>query len=227
MTTVIAGRFRGPPTSGNGGYSCGVVADRIAGPAEVTLRRPPPLDEPLAIEETDTVRLLQGDTLIAEGRAATLTLDVPDAPSFEEARARVARYVGFQSHPFPTCFVCGPERTEGDGLRIFPGSLEAAGLVAAPWIPHAADADDRGHVLRPIVWAALDCPGYFGAAAGKMALLGRMTAEVRPDVPVGERCVVIGWKLGEEDRKIHAGTALLSASGEILGRARQTWIVLK
>jgi hypothetical protein len=225
--TTIASRFRGPPTSGNGGYSCGVVAGRIDGPAEVTLRHPPPLDEPLEMRVSDTVRLLHGDTLIAEGRRVTLDLDVPTPPSLEEARARVAHYAGFHGHPFPTCFVCGPERAEGDGLRIFPGRLEEEPLVAAPWVPHPADADATGRVRPAILWAALDCPGYFGAATGKMALLGRMAADVRRDVPVGEPCVVIGWKLGEENRKIHAGTALFDASGELLGRARQTWVVVK
>ena len=41
----------------------------------------------------------------------------------DEAVAASATYPGFSAHPFPTCFVCGPERAEGDGLRLFPGRL--------------------------------------------------------------------------------------------------------
>ena len=40
----IPSRFNGPPLSGNGGYSCGVLAAFIDGPAQVRLHVPPPLD---------------------------------------------------------------------------------------------------------------------------------------------------------------------------------------
>ena len=32
------------------------------------------------------------------------------------------------------------------------------------------------------------------------------------------------WPLGEDGRKLYAGTALFSADGELLALARQTWI---
>jgi len=35
---------------------------------------------------------------------------------------------------------------------------------------------------------------------------------------------VLGWPLGEDGRKLYAGTALYTADGELLARARQTWI---
>ena len=65
---VIAPRFCGPPDSGNGGYVCGLIAGYLDGPAEVTLRRPPPLETPLAVECDDhgSARVLDGQTLIAE-----------------------------------------------------------------------------------------------------------------------------------------------------------------
>ena len=37
---VIAPRFCGPPGSGNGGYVCGLIAGRLDGQGEITLRRP-------------------------------------------------------------------------------------------------------------------------------------------------------------------------------------------
>ncbi len=43
--------FRGPLTSANGGYACGRLAAFVdADEVEVTLRLPPPLDRPLAVE---------------------------------------------------------------------------------------------------------------------------------------------------------------------------------
>ena len=46
---VIGRRFRGPPTSGNGGYTCGMLAAAASQPVELRLIRPPPLEVPLEI----------------------------------------------------------------------------------------------------------------------------------------------------------------------------------
>jgi hypothetical protein len=40
----------------------------------------------------------------------------------------------------------------------------------------------------------------------------------------GETCIVTAWPLGEDGRKLYAGTALFAARGELLALARQTWI---
>jgi hypothetical protein len=80
-------------------------------------------------------------------------------------------------------------------------------------------------VSRLLVWAALDCPGAIGVGWDGRGdwLLGRMAGEVH-DVPeAGERCVVVAWPIGHEGRKGFAGTALYRG-GELLARARQTWI---
>jgi len=55
-------------------------------------------------------------------------------------------------------------------------------------------------------------------------VLGRMTAEIARLPEEGEKCVVISWPLGEDGRKLFAGTALFAAGGELLAVARQTWI---
>jgi hypothetical protein len=227
-TIVIASRFCGPPQSGNGGYSSGVVARELGGTVEVTLRKPPPLDRPLTFRHEDKLLLLDGAETVAEARAIALELEVPAPPSFEDAVQLSTRYVGFEEHNFPTCFVCGPGRAPGDGLRIFPGRSDAGAFVAAPWVPDVSVTGAGGRVLPEIMWAALDCPGYFGAAPDDWprALLGRMTAELGEPVLAGERCVVIGWSLGREGRKIHAASALFGADGSLRGKARQTWIVL-
>jgi hypothetical protein len=223
---VIEPRFCGPAESGNGGYTCGLVAAEVGEPAEVTLRRPPPLGRPLRLEhQGDTVVLLDGDELIAEGRRAEVELDLPEPVSYEQAVDAVPRYAGFEHHPFPTCFVCGPDRGPGDGLRIFAGAVPGRDLVAAPWVPDAAFADSDGLVRHEFVWAALDCPGGFAVGfSGTGPLLGRFTAEVRAPVRAGERYVVTGWPLGEDGRKLYAGTALTSAAGELCGLGRAVWI---
>ena len=52
-----------------------------------------------------------------------------------------------------------------------------------------------------------------------------MTARIDRVPDVGEECVAAAWPLGEDCRKLYAGTALLARSGELLALARQTWIV--
>lgn len=224
---TIASRFCGPPRSGNGGYTCGLTAAGMEGPVEATLRRPPPLDRPLDLARGDTRVLHKDGFVVLEARPASLALDVPTAPSAERAEAMSERYAGFASHPFPTCFVCGPERAAGDGLRIFAGGDADDGIVAAPWVPDESLAGPDGRVRPEFLWAALDCPGYFAIAApGETAVLGRMTAEVEPAVSPGARCVVVAWAVGRSGRKLHAGTALFDADGELRGRSAQTWIVV-
>ena len=222
-TIVIEERFHGPPGSGNGGYTCGLLARFVGEPAEVTLRRPPPLDRPLRVDRVDgRAELFDGEHLIAEAASGDVEpLELPAPPSFAEAERAAAAYPGFEKHAFPTCFVCGPARAEGDGLRIFAGPLEGReGLVAAPWTTPA----DIG---RELVWAALDCPGAFavGYPDRGETLLGRLAARIDSVPKAGDRCVVMAWALGEDGRKLYAGTALFSERGDTHAWARATWIV--
>ena len=100
--------------------------------------------------------------------------------------------------------------------------------MAAPWVPDPNLTLEGDYVRPEVLWAALDCVGYFasGAPDYPVALLGRMTAEVDPRIVAGERCIVLGWSIARDGRKLHAGTALFGADGSLRGRARQTWILL-
>lgn len=227
-------RFHGPPHSANGGYMCGTVAGLAEGPVEVSLRIPPPVDRPLRVEPTDDggVRVHDRESLVAEAVASPPPLLAPPATVDLGTAHEAARgYVGFDEHVFPTCWTCGPDREEGDGLRIFPGPVTGSGadvdLVAAPWVPHEElDAGD-GAVAGPHVWAALDCPSYFGAASPEPALLARMAADLRAPVLVGQPHVVLGWTAAQADgRKRHAGSAVLDADGAVLAVAATIWVTL-
>jgi hypothetical protein len=226
---LIAAKFCGPPDSANGGYCAGLLASSFDGPVEVTLRRPPPLEQPLSLHvESDRAELRHGTQLVAEARRASLELDVPSPPSFARASELSRYYVGHRKHHFPGCFVCGPARAVGDGLRIFPGAEREGELVAAPFSPYGSLSQTGTAVASEYVWAALDCVGYFSSACPHypVALLGRITAEIVDSVHVEEPCVVIGWALGREGRKLQAGTAVFGADGRLCGRARQTWITM-
>ncbi|HEX6145779.1 MAG TPA: hypothetical protein VF083_03310 [Acidimicrobiia bacterium] len=225
---VIERRFRGPPESGNGGYSCGVVAEGVSGVATVTLRLPPPLDRPLTLSgDGEQSTLTDGESIVGEAARSTLDLEVPEAPGLESAMEAARGYAGFDFHPFPGCFVCGPERAPGDGLRIFPGRVGAGDIVAAPWTPDESLRGADGTVDRRYVWAALDCPSYFGLPTAPLALLGRLTASIEALPEVGEPLVAIGWPIDAEGRKHFAGSALANPDGEVLARAAATWIELE
>jgi hypothetical protein len=227
MTSLtIDRRYNGPPDSGNGGYVCGAFAVTTGMDLRVRLRAPPPLDVALSVDRNDSgdwfLRYLENT--IAIGTPAKLELPVPDPPKYTQAIWASQHYAGFREHVYPTCFVCGPHRRRGDGLRIFPGMLDT-GIVAAPWLPPDSLDGRDGKVAAEFIWAALDCPGYFAVSGGRGAmLLGEMQAHVDRLVHVGEPCTVIGWRIGSDGRKRFAGTALFDEDGELCARARATWI---
>lgn len=227
---IIDQRYHGPPDSGNGGYSCGIVGRYIDGAAAVRLRIPPPLDVPMEIRKKDDgVELFYNDELVATGRPVTVDIEIPEPPDFAAAQAASRRYRGFDSHFYPGCFVCGPDRKHGDGLRIFAGPVEAGlgpdGMVAAAWIPDDSVVDAAGMVSTEYLWAVLDCPGAyaFPEPATGAILLGELAASIRGSVALGEKCVLIGWEISYEGRKHYTGTALFGESGSCRAVGYATW----
>ena len=83
---------------------------------------------------------------------------------------------------------------------------------AAPWT--------ATEVSPEVVWAAIDCPGAWavgGPGRGEI-VLGRMAAEIVRLPEEGESCIVVAWPLGEDGRKLYAGTALFAAGRRAAGR---------
>jgi hypothetical protein len=220
MEITLDHRFRGPLESANGGYACGMLASFVdADAVEVTLRLPPPLDRPLDVQVDEGAAVLRdAESIVAEARAAMLDVEAPAPVSRAAAESASARHVRIGNPVFRECFVCGI-REDGGGLRIHAGLVEGREpLQAAPWTPEETGSE--------LVWAAIDCPGAYavGIEGRGEIVLGRMTASVLRTPEVGEPCVVTAWPLGEDGRKLYAGTALFTAAGELLALARQTWI---
>lgn len=218
---LIAARYNGPPGSGNGGYSAGLLAGEVRGGAvEVTLRRPPPLESELDIaRDGDAVRALDNGVLVAEARPASAQRPDAVAPVALDVAAEIAKtYAGYAEHPFPTCYVCGTEREDGLGLR--PGVL-GDGRTATPW--HVGD--DLGDVT---MWAALDCPGGWAViGAGRPYVLGRIAVWIDALPRPGDTCVVMGRHIGGEGRKADTLSTVYGPNGTVLATARATWIAIK
>ncbi|MEV4707349.1 hypothetical protein [Actinoplanes sp. NPDC049316] len=213
---LIPARFNGPPGSGNGGWSAGAFAAAAgagtAGPPfQVTLRVPPPLETTLTVDGGKV--LDPAGTLVAE--VAPEADAGPGTPPASPAQA--GPYPGLTDHPFPGCYVCGPERL--DGLRIFPGPLPDGRMVAAWTVPP--------DVTFETVWAALDCPGGWSALqTGRVYLLGRIAAAVDALPAAGEECVVVGAPVSAEGRKAVVDSTVYAPDGSPLARARATWVAL-
>jgi hypothetical protein len=213
----IPTRFNGPPSTGNGGWSAGAFAVEAGaepgGPVlEVTLRVPPPLATELRLEDGS---VLDGDTLIATVAEVGGPLPAVDPVTLPEAVEAARSYPGHTAHPFPTCYVCGPDRT--DGLRIFSGPLPD-GRTAAPWtVPAEAGL--------PVVWAALDCPGGWTALRNNRPyVLGRIAVDVSALPDPGTTCVVLGEAIAFSGRKAMVRSSVYAPDGDRLATARATWI---
>ncbi|HEY2795225.1 MAG TPA: hypothetical protein VGJ28_22885 [Micromonosporaceae bacterium] len=218
---IIEARYNGPPNSGNGGWTAGTVASLIDGSAVVTLRVPPPLEVPLSVHHEGTIAKVYAPdgTLVAETGPADVAREPLTSVGFERALEISASYPGFVSHPFPTCFVCGPEREPGDGMRLFTGRLPN-GDTATPWhVP----AD----VSEPMVWASLDCPGGWSVGIeARPYVLGRISAHIDGIPAAGDECVVMGRLLASAGRKADVAAVLFGPNGSALAWARATWIAI-
>src|SRR5699024_11118352 len=147
------------------------------GPTTVTVRltAPTTVDRPVRWEVDGTVgapdelavHLLHEDTLLGTARRGSDPAAVIPAPvGLHEARAAAATF-DTAGHPFPGCYVCGPDAL--DGLHVYACPVAAReDLLASP-----VTLTEEG---MPPVLAALVCPGAFasGVAEGPL-LLGTLT----------------------------------------------------
>jgi hypothetical protein len=224
---VIARRFNGPPGSGHGGWSAGQAGLLLDEPcAEVTLRRPPPLESPLTVlRRHGTAALLDGDDVVAEARPAELDVDGPEPVGIAEAAAAAQHFAWEHDHPFPTCFGCGPERDPADALCLYTGPV-GDGRFAVPWTPPAWTGD--AEVDPHFVWAALDCPSSapVHGTISSPVVLGRFTVALEGPVAVGAPHVIQAWLERADGRKRHTAVALYTAGGERRAAGRAVWVQL-
>jgi hypothetical protein len=229
---VIEKRFNGPPNSAHGGYACAVAAQFLDWSAEVSLRQPPPLEVPLDVrQDSDGVALERDGEVVIAARPTDLELDLPEPVSLAEAEAAAAICPWLDKHPFPSCFGCGFERPEGDGLFEFPGPVAGrADIWAAVWTPHGSLADGAGEVQPIFTFSALDCPSGAGAISATGAegvfVLGRMTGKVVNAARADVQHVVVTWPILVDGRKRIGGAAIIR-DGELCALAESLWIELR
>ena len=158
------GPLQRPAESANGGYTCGRPGAAASGrrSADVSLRAPPPLER--AARRGARGRRRRAARRRHAGRARASRPSSVDVPDAGRAGA-MPRGLGGRAasswaavHPFPTCVVCGPDASRGDGMRVFPARCSGDGCSPPTGPPTPSLDDGYGHVRPECVWAALDCP---------------------------------------------------------------------
>jgi len=235
LQLVVDPRFCGPPEMANGGYVAGLLARELDGPVEVSLRAPTPLATALdvAVDGQGGRALLHAGRELARAARAELALDgVRAAPPAAEIAAVAGGCRAMRTHPFPGCFVCGPDRATGDGLRVFPGMVAGSDAVAALWTPDASLCDARGRVAPEFLWAVLDCPSAFPlleseeARALEPMVLAKLCVALDGELRAGETARLVAWPIAQEGKRGTAGAAIYGEAGNLVGRARATWFSL-
>jgi len=229
---VIDKRYEGIPGVSLGGYLAGIAAKELGPSAAVALMKPVPPGSAVTLERGESQVVLRFDGEIAATAApAQLQTTAPSPVAAEEAERASRRYLGFNHHFFPNCFTCGPNRLSGDGLRIFPGPVEGRPVVATRWQPPPSVWQADRTVASEFLWAALDCPAIWGQVVhgggepDDRAVSGRLALHQHAPVRGDATSIVVGWPIERQGRKIIAGAAIFSESGQLLVEARQTMIL--
>ncbi len=186
------------------------------------------------------------DVMSGETPVATATPAEPletTLPSFSFEQAERASITGLEkrecSTVFRTCFVCGPDREEGDGLRLFadtPAEVIHDGTpqpVAVSWTPFVGFSSDGENIDEAHTWAAMDCPSAMALnndgsdLEPLLCLLGRFRNTILRTPKVNERCVVVAKMRHSEGRKFYSDVALFGHNEEVLACGLTTWISIK
>jgi hypothetical protein len=218
--TSIGRAFDGPARSAHGGYACAVFAraSGLAPPVAVTLLAAPPLETEMTVTVVGARAFVgAGDTLVAS--VAQVSRAPTAVPPVDLLTARVAArgFQGRTEHPFPTCFVCGPDRV--DGLRLAPGPVAGRpDTVACPWTPNSDDPD--------IVWSVLDCPGGWVERRPVPLVLTRLSVTILGRVKPGAAHVVVAARRGGHGRTVSVGSSLYTATRQLIATAAAVWTAI-
>ena len=124
-------------------------------------------------------------------------------------------------HPFPTCFGCGPDRS--DGLGLAPGPVPGSSDYATFWAPRV-----DGPVPSWLVWAALDCPSGGPALAavsnGTAVVTGELAVDIRRPLVGGRQYQILSRCRERSGRRFQTQAAVVDHAGRNVAVAAATWI---
>lgn len=236
---ILSQRFCGPPKTGNGGFTAGILVEAVGtNAAEIRLLNPTPVETSIILESQKG----QQGAIYDDSKKILATLksisveDFPDyklpiVPDLEDAKKISAFYPGFTTHPFPTCFVCGPKREVNDGMRIFvgpaPEQIGFENLMVGHWLPDETVVSESGVVRDAVIWGALDCPGGFSAVLDEpqLIVLSKIRGKIIERPKTGENYIVMSWRLQKMSRAFKVMTAIFkSDSKSLMAIAEALWL---
>ncbi|MDH4145447.1 MAG: hypothetical protein OEY23_09800 [Acidimicrobiia bacterium] len=196
--------------------------------ASVRFHAPVPLDAELRARRLDdptVVEIVDGASLVATvspyaPRPVSVRRGSPD----DVAAAQQGWCTDVASdHPFPTCYVCGPQRRDGLGLR--PGPVADGDRHLTVWSPGTG-----GDVDPWLVWAALDCPSGMPALAAvagdELVVTGTLAVSIDAPVPGDEELQIVSRLVDRSGRKLATEAALFDATGRTLATCTAMWFAL-
>ena len=225
-------RFRGPPTSGNGGYVAGLVAEWIDGPAEVDLLAPIPLEVPLHRRRDDAeVMLFDARPDYARGRPLDdpLDFDLPGPPSRGRAGGggdELPRPAG-PSDPrlLRLRHRTRPGRRPVHLSRRKPASRRGRGGMGS----RRGTGGTRTAMSRNAISGRCSIAPAISACASRGRWRcwreSRRGSSGRSRPANGLR--ITGWELSREGRKHHAATVIHDEAGEVVALSRGAWIEIE
>jgi hypothetical protein len=233
-TFTIPKQFCGPPGSSNGGYFCGTVASFFDYSVSIRLKAPPPLDTEMHIQRnSEQALVLAGKQVIAQVKRSDDPIEPAPFISFDSAAqcSEEGLAGSLINHPFPECFVCGPNRTSGDGMRIFTGPDKNQSLHAASWNAHPAWSSDGCEVDIPFIWSALDCPSSGPAFATSIQpdsdiayVLGTLDIRVISRPKINETYAVVCAVDEGDERLYRTRVSLYANDSTLLATGAAIWV---
>src|SRR5690606_33072443 len=157
--------FRGP---GPVGTPRSVTPTERGGPGLPDAPGPAPFGRPRSGTRTDGGSTALPDatgTVLTQAHPASLDLEAPACPEWDEVVAATERGLRSEKRLFTHCYGCGSGCAPGKGLRLFPCTLRERGLIVSAWTPDPGLAGSDGLLSVENVWAALDCPGAWAGFA--------------------------------------------------------------
>jgi hypothetical protein len=81
------------------------------------------------------------------------------------------------------------------------------------------------------VWAALDCPSFWGIVQSLPAMPNvvtiRLAGSLMRPVRAEEPHVVLGWPIEHRGRRMIGGSAIFGPEGDLLAASRVTWLEVR
>ncbi len=208
---IIDPRFCGPAGYGNGGYCCGIFANELEGPAEVTLRAPVQLDKSyVAVRDGEGLTIQADDGSLVAQVAPVGPLDdlePPVRPSAERgSRRRRGLTVQDRRPSVPRLLRLWsrtPPRPADPGRSRFRVTRLLRPPPSPLTIPCRRSTGSCGpNWSGPPSTARASC-----RACGPMirSCMGRLTAELLAPVPIGEEVVAVAWETGSRGAEASFG----------------------